>query len=43
MDFNDFGVFVSYWLDTDECIPSDLDRNEYINLDDYAIFAQQWL
>jgi hypothetical protein len=42
VDFNDLGVFVSYWLDTDECIPSDLDRNGTINYDDYAIFAKQW-
>jgi hypothetical protein len=43
VDFNDLGVFVSYWLDSGECIPSDLNRNESIDFDDYAIFAQQWL
>jgi parallel beta-helix repeat protein len=43
VDFNDLGVFVSYWLDTGECIPSDLNRNQAVNFVDYAIFAQQWL
>jgi hypothetical protein len=42
VDINDLGVFVSYWLDTGECIPSDLDRDESIDFVDYAIFAQQW-
>jgi hypothetical protein len=42
VDFNDLGVFVSYWLDSGECIPSDLNRNGTVNFDDYAIFAQQW-
>jgi hypothetical protein len=43
VDFNDLGVFVSYWLDTGECIPSDLNRNNDVNFVDYAIFARQWL
>jgi hypothetical protein len=42
VDFNDLGVFVSYWLDSGECIPSDLKRNQLVNFYDYAIFAQQW-
>jgi hypothetical protein len=43
VDISDLGVFVSYWLDSGECIPSDLNRNESINFDDYSIFARQWL
>jgi hypothetical protein len=42
IDFNDLGAFVSFWLDTGECIPSDLNRNQLANFDDYAIFARQW-
>jgi hypothetical protein len=42
VDFNDLGVFVSYWLDSGEYIPSDLNRNGNIDFDDYSIFAQQW-
>jgi len=41
VDFNDLGVFVSYWLDSGECIPSDLNRNKDVNFVDYAIFARQ--
>ncbi|MBA7600379.1 hypothetical protein ES703_07429 [subsurface metagenome] len=40
---SDLGVFVSYWLDSGECIPSDLNRNQSVNFLDYAVFAQQWL
>jgi hypothetical protein len=43
VDFNDLGVFVSYWLDSGECIPSELNRNRTVNFVDYTIFAQQWL
>jgi hypothetical protein len=39
---SDLGVFVSYWLDSGECIPSDLNRNQFVNFLDYAVFAQQW-
>jgi hypothetical protein len=42
VDINDLGVFVSYWLDSGECIPSDLNRNQLVNFVDYAIFARQW-
>ncbi|MBN1391344.1 MAG: S8 family serine peptidase [Sedimentisphaerales bacterium] len=43
IDINDLEVFVNYWLDSGECIPGDLDRNQLVNFVDYAIFAQQWL
>ena len=42
VDINDLGVFVKYWLDTGECIPSDLNRNQSVNFVDYAVFARQW-
>lgn len=42
VNFNDLKVFVDYWLETGQCIPSDLDRNGTVNLIDYAIFADNW-
>jgi hypothetical protein len=42
VDINDLGVFVKYWLDTGQCIPSDLNRNQSVNFVDYAVFALQW-
>jgi parallel beta-helix repeat protein len=42
VDFNDLGVFVGYWLDSGECIPGDLNRNQSVDFVDYAIFAQEW-
>jgi hypothetical protein len=42
IDSNDLKVFVSYWLQTDECIPSDLDRSRSVDFNDFAIFGGQW-
>jgi hypothetical protein len=42
VDINDLGVFVNYWLDRGECIPSDLSRNESVDFIDYAVFAWHW-
>jgi predicted outer membrane repeat protein len=39
---NDLRVFVNYWLEAGQCIPSDLDRNQHVDLADFAIFAQQF-
>ena len=39
VDFNDVAVFVDYWLDSGECIPSDLDRNQNVDFRDYAVLA----
>jgi len=41
VDFNDLKAFVSYWLEAGDCIPSDLDRSEFVDFGDYSIFAQQ--
>jgi hypothetical protein len=43
VDFNDLKVFVDYWLDTGECIPSDLNRSQSADFIDFAIFAENWL
>ena len=42
VDSNDLKVFVSYWLQTGDCIPSDLDRSQFIDFNDFAIFGGQW-
>ncbi|MBA7681028.1 hypothetical protein ES703_89356 [subsurface metagenome] len=43
VDFNDWAAFAAYWLDGGYCIPSDLDRNEIVNLLDINLFANEWL
>jgi hypothetical protein len=42
VDSNDLKVFVSYWLQTGECIPGDFDRSQFVDFNDYGIFASQW-
>ena len=42
VDFNDLKVFVDYWLETSQCIPSDLNRSQSVDFSDFAIFGQQW-
>ncbi|MHC4572197.1 MAG: hypothetical protein ACYS0C_09015 [Planctomycetota bacterium] len=42
VDINDLEVFVKYWLDTGQCIPSDLNRNQTVDFNDFAIFAENW-
>jgi hypothetical protein len=42
MNHDDLGVFVGYWLQSGDNIPSDLDRNQSVDGSDYAIFAQDW-
>jgi predicted outer membrane repeat protein len=42
VDFNDLAAFVDYWLDTGECIPSDLNRSQFVDFNDFAIFGQWW-
>ena len=42
VDFNDVGVFVDYWLESGECIPSDLNRNQSVDFTDFAIFGDEW-
>ena len=42
VDSNDLKVFVSYWLQTGECIPGDFDRSQFVDFNDFAIFGGQW-
>jgi predicted outer membrane repeat protein len=41
VDSNDLRVFVSYWLETGQCIPSDLDRDQLVDFPDFAVFGQK--
>jgi hypothetical protein len=43
VDSNDLKVFVDYWLNTGECIPGDLNRNQSANFADFALLANNWL
>ena len=42
VDSNDLKVFVGYWLQMGECIPSDLNRSQSVGFDDFAFFGLQW-
>jgi hypothetical protein len=42
VDYNDLSIFVDYWLQAGQCIPSDLDRSQSVNLKDFSIFAREW-
>jgi parallel beta-helix repeat protein len=42
-DLRDLDVLVSYWLQTGEFLPADLDRNGTVDLYDLAILAEHWL
>jgi len=48
VDWADFGVFASRWLDSgcndpDWCDGSDLDHSGEVNWSDFSLFASQWL
>ena len=42
VDIDDFVLFTEYWLASDECIPSDLDRDTKPDFGDYSLFAADW-
>jgi hypothetical protein len=42
IDNNDLKVFVGYWLQTGECVPGDLNRSQFVDFNDFAIFGRQW-
>jgi hypothetical protein len=39
---NDLKVFVNYWLQMGECIPSDLNRSQFVDFNDLALLAGNW-
>ncbi len=42
LDYNDLKVFAGYWLETGECIPSDLNRSQSADFADFALLANNW-
>ena len=42
VDSNDLKVFVGYWLQMGDCIPSDLDHSQFVDFNDFAILGRQW-
>jgi len=43
VDSNDLKVFVSYWLQMGDCIPSDFDHSQFVDFNDFAIFGMKWM
>jgi predicted outer membrane repeat protein len=43
VDYEDLKIFVDYWLQTGQCIPSDLDRSKFVDFKDFAGFAENWI
>jgi len=43
VNWADFDIFASFWLDEGEDIPADLNRDQVVNWADHAIFAEDWL
>jgi hypothetical protein len=43
VNLNDLDIFVDGWLYDEVLLPEDLNRDGYVDITDYAIFAQQWL
>jgi hypothetical protein len=43
VDFNDLAVFVDYWLESGDCVPSDLDRDGSVDFADFDILGQSLL
>ncbi|MHC4763107.1 MAG: right-handed parallel beta-helix repeat-containing protein [Planctomycetota bacterium] len=42
VNFDDLVIFVQYWLQDDQCLPSDLNRNSMVDFVDFAIFVNEW-
>jgi hypothetical protein len=42
VDYNDLRIYVDYWLESGECIPSDFDRSQFVDFGDFAIFGLHW-
>lgn len=43
VDESDLSVFVDWWVQSGECIPSDLDRNQSADFVDFDILGENWL
>ncbi len=42
VDSKDLRVYVDYWLESGECIPSDFDRSQFVDFNDFALFGLHW-
>jgi hypothetical protein len=42
VDYNDLRIYVDYWLESGECIPSNFDRSQCVDFDDFAILGLHW-
>jgi hypothetical protein len=42
VDSNDLKIIAYYWLEAGQCIPSDFDRNEFADFNDFSLFGNQW-
>ncbi len=43
VDGSDLSVFVDWWVQSGECIPSDLDRSQSADFVDFDILGENWL
>jgi len=43
VDWGDFSVFASFWLDSGTCVPANLDHSGIVDWGDFSIFAGDWL
>ncbi|MHC4477596.1 MAG: right-handed parallel beta-helix repeat-containing protein [Planctomycetota bacterium] len=41
VDYADLRVLVSFWLESGQCIPGDLSRDQFVNLVDCAVYANE--
>ena len=43
VDWADFSVFASFWLDSGTCVPANLDHSGMVDWGDFSVFAGDWL
>ncbi len=42
VDSSDLRIYVDYWLESGRCLPSDFDRSQFVDFNDFAIFGLHW-
>ena len=43
MDYQDFGWYIDNWQVGEILLAEDIDRNNFVDMADVALFAQEWL
>ena len=43
VDWADFSIFASFWLDSGTCVPANLDHSGMVDWGDFSVFAGDWL